>query len=93
MINKLIEGEIYTTFYFNEHDNKHIFKFISGKLEASENLCIHNESFSIETRYFWGQYINNIRLANTQERKHLEKCIRLNRYVEVDYKLNYEIYY
>lgn len=95
MIDKLIKGEIYTTFYDNENTNKHIFKYISGRLEGCENICIHEKSFTTTTRYFFGKYINNIRLSNYQEIRHLEKCIRLNRYVEYDYKcrLNYEIWY
>lgn len=95
MIDKLIKGEIYTTFFHGEDNNKHIFKYVSGDLSNCENVCIVNGKFTNITRYFSSSYVSNLRLANYQERSHLEKCIRLNRYVEYNYKrrLNYEIYY
>lgn len=79
--NSLIKDEIYYTEYMN-NACPHIFKYISGKVDKGiANKCIHSNEYTNSIRFFSGPYLDNLRIATTEEKKWLNVCIKADTFI------------
>lgn len=79
-VEDLVKGEIYYT-KWKDGTNEHIFKFLGGTYSDCENLCIRGNNFTKGARAFNTDYIKNLRIATTSEKKWLNTCIKQDKFI------------
>lgn len=94
-IEDLIEGEI----YYSKYPTNYEYIFKAGKINTNNSTCIevnkkelhvNNSSFMQKTTF---AQLFDLRVANTEEKAHLNACIKANKFIPLSEVVNQEPYF